>query len=473
MRGLFKYLTAKFNKMGKSNIENLYREEKYTSLGLYNPSFFKITLKTGEELPKEDFENPLVSEITGAAFLHEYVHFLQDITSSSGLSNLCYIVDYIKWINSLYRKEDILYPPYNPNDSKIPYLKENALIRDAYTGSRKQINPFSAIESIKLVNKKIIEECEDNLLEIECTQQNEANQSYNIGEYAISECMAYNIDSHVFPDTLPAPPVFPYKIVNLIANHYCDGLGDEKLKIIAICDACLMFDNPGHILYLSLTSDKKDEYKKMSPEDIFDYTNNLGAKLYGRKSIDILEEKHNGALQQWNDLFSSDNNFDKIKNYISNTLEKAYTYRKDNPHFIIEAVRESEKKQLSQFIKIIERLGAPLILNEKKDKIVQITPNDDEVETYYLWVLEQIYKLFTGASKLDNGVYKCEMYEFCKSSFTDQKMEEALSIVTADFSCIYCPWERSKTKEERQICPWGAYWYSCSMKDVSEKNSIK
>lgn len=456
--------------MGKNKIENLYREEKCTSLGLYNPSFFKITLKTGEELPKEDPKNSLVSEITGAAFLHEYIHFLQDITTSSGLNNFCYIVEYIKWVNSLYREEDVLYPPYSPNDSKTPYLKENALIRDAYTGSREQIDAIFKIESAKLVTKEIIKSFKDSLLIIEYSLQNKKKQSYYIGEYAISECMAYNIDSHVFSDILPAPPVFPYKIVNLITDYYCEGLSDEKLKIIALCDACLMFDNPGHILYLSLTSDKKDEYIKMSPEDIFDYTDNLGAKLYGRKSIDILEKKHNEALQQWNDLFSSDNNFDKIKNYISDTLDKGYAYRKENPHFIIEAVRESEKRQLSQFIKIIEKLGAPLILNEKKDKIVQITANDDEVETYYLWILEQIYKLFTGVSKLDNGVYKCEMYEFCKRSFTDQKMEEALSIITGDFSCIYNPWERRKTEKERHICPFGAYWYSCAMKDISEKN---
>lgn len=461
---------SKIRKMKNSKNEKKYREEKYTSLGIYNPSFFKITLKTGENLPKEDAENPLVSDITGAAFLHEYIHFLQDITTSSGLNNFCYIVDYIKWINSLYRKEDVLFPPYSPNTSTTPFLKENALVRDAYTGSKKQINPFSKIESAKLVTKQIYEGFEDNFLEIECVQQSGANQSYNIGEYAISECMAYNIESYIFPDVLPAPPVFPYKIVNLIADYYCKGLFDDKLKIIAICDACLMFDNPGYVLYLSLTSDIRDEYIKMPAEDIYDYVNNLGEKVYGQKSIDILEKKHKGSLQQWNDLFSPDKNFDKIRNYISDVFTSAYTYRKDNPYFIIEAVRESDKKQLSKFINVIESLGAPLILNENKDVIVQITPSKEKIETYYLWVIEQIYKLFIGIAKFDNGVYKCEMHEFCKKSFTDQKMDEALTIITSDLSCIYSPWERSKTKEEREICPWGAYWYSCAMKNISEKN---
>lgn len=343
MIDLFKCLITKFRKVGKNKVEKLYREEKYTSLGLYNPSFFKITLKTGEELPKNGSESPLVSEITGAAFLHEYIHFLQDITTSSGLNNFCYIVDYIKWINYLYRTEDVLYPPYHPSSSEMPCLKENALFRDAYSGSKKQISPFSKIENVKLVNEKICEGREDNLMVIECLLHNATKQNYSIGEYAISECMAYNIDSFIFPDILPSPPVFPYKIVNLIADHYCKGISDEKLKIIAICDACLMFDNPGYILYISLTSNKIDEYLKMSAEDIFDYINNLGAQLYGRKSIDILEEKHKGALKQWNDLFSPDENFNKIRNYVSGTLEKAYTYRKDNPQFIIEAVRESEK----------------------------------------------------------------------------------------------------------------------------------
>lgn len=192
--------------------------------------------------------------------------------------------------------------------------------------------------------------------------------------------------------------------------------------------------------------------------------------MYGRKSIDILEEKHEAALKQWNDLFNPDNNFNKIRNYISDTFTKAYTYRKDNPHFIIEAVKESDKKQLSKFINVMESLGVPLILNENKDKIVQITPNEEEIETYYLWVLEQIYKLFIGIVKFDGGIHKCEMYDFCKRSFTHQKMDEALTIITSDFLCIYSPWERSKTIDERNICPWGAYWYSCAMKDISEKN---
>lgn len=470
MISLFKCLIEKFKKMEKDKVENLYREEKYTSLGLYNPSFFKITLKTGEELPKEDPEKPLVSEITAAAFLHEYIHFLQDITTSSGLNNFCYIVDYIKSINYLYRTEDILYPPCNPSSSKIPFLKENALIRDAYSGSKKQITPFSKIEYVKLINKNVFEKFNANLLVIECASQNGTKQSYNIGEYAISECMAFNIENHVFPDVLPAPPVFPYKIVNLIADYYCEGLGNENLKIIAICDACLMFENPGYILYLSLNSDQKDEYIRMSAEDIYDNINNLGAKFYKQNSIDILEEKHRASLQQWSHLFSPDNNFDKIKDYILMMFKKAYEYRKNNPHFILEAVKESEQKQLSQFIKIIEDLGAPLILNEKKDKIVQITPDGEEIETYYLWVIEQIYKLFTGISKFNEGAYKCEMHEFCKSSFEYKKMEDALSIITEDYSCIYSPWKRSETGKERCICPFGAYWYSCAMKDVSEKN---
>lgn len=461
---------SNIRKMGNSKSEKIYREEKYTSLGVYNPSFFRITLKTGVILPKEDEENPLVSDITGAAFIHEYIHFLQDITTSSGLNNFCYIVDYIKWINSLYRTEDVLYPPYNPNTSTTPFLKENALIRDAYTGSKKQTNLFSKIESAKLITKQICKGFEDKFLEIKFVQQSGANQTFIIGEYAISECMAYNIESYIFPDVLPAPPAFPYKIVNQIADSYCKGLFDEKLKIIAICDACLMFDNPGYILFLSLTSDIKDEYIKMPAEDIYDYINNLGAKLYGRKSIDILEEKHKGALKQWNDLFSYDKNFDKIRNYILDVFTNAYTYRKDNPHFIIEAVRESDKNQLSKFINVMESLGVPLIVNENKDVIAQITPSKVKIETYYLWVIEQIYKLFIGITKFDNGVYKCEMHEFCKKSFTDQKMDEALTIITSDLSCIYSPWKRSKTNKERMICPWGAYWYSCDMKDIFEKN---
>lgn len=67
----------------------------YSSLGLYSSSFLKMYLNTDENL-----ENIFaLSDPTSAAFLHEYVHFLQDITTIYGLQNSVHVVQYIKYVS--------------------------------------------------------------------------------------------------------------------------------------------------------------------------------------------------------------------------------------------------------------------------------------------------------------------------------------------------------------------------------------
>ena len=64
-------------------------------LGCYYPAFFFMELNTDEEIA--DLNK--VTTATLSTFHHEYVHFLQDITTSYGLMNICHVVDHQKLIN--------------------------------------------------------------------------------------------------------------------------------------------------------------------------------------------------------------------------------------------------------------------------------------------------------------------------------------------------------------------------------------
>lgn len=52
--------------------------DKYNSAGKYSPTFFKIQLCTEDNI--EDLFEKGISERGEASLLHEYIHFLQDIT---------------------------------------------------------------------------------------------------------------------------------------------------------------------------------------------------------------------------------------------------------------------------------------------------------------------------------------------------------------------------------------------------------
>ena len=57
-----------------------------------------------------------------ALFFHEYIHFLQDITTTYCLTNCYYIGEYIQSvvtdINNKYKKGDTVLIPYVYNDNK-------------------------------------------------------------------------------------------------------------------------------------------------------------------------------------------------------------------------------------------------------------------------------------------------------------------------------------------------------------------
>lgn len=52
-----------------------------------------------------------LDERTEAVFLHEYIHYLQDLTTVAGLARIETIVDQIKWICSVARGQHKLKLP--------------------------------------------------------------------------------------------------------------------------------------------------------------------------------------------------------------------------------------------------------------------------------------------------------------------------------------------------------------------------
>ena len=92
-----------------------------TTLGYYTPAFFHINISKNhsfEKFSNEDF----------SVFLHEYIHFIQDVTTIYGLNNMYVQSEYIRYAThkvykSNNRKFNIPIIPNANNEGNI-YLNK-------------------------------------------------------------------------------------------------------------------------------------------------------------------------------------------------------------------------------------------------------------------------------------------------------------------------------------------------------------
>ena len=241
--------------------------------GSYAPTFFTIRIPNDE-----NYENLLLNERMSpqaeAYFLHEYIHFLQDLTTISGLSNICVVVDYMKWATH-QAKNGKIYVPCLPKAADGYNLLNNQTMNSARLG-------HGLLDKIKVkeIRNLVLNDDKVQVNGVYHTRLNAIvtfkdsegnNHQYQIGEFALSESMAYTIEQMLYPNVLPDAPDCPYRIVELICDKFLQGFSDDLCKIVALCDACLMYSFPGRIFQMAIEKLKTVDYKSLTAEQVFDF----------------------------------------------------------------------------------------------------------------------------------------------------------------------------------------------------------
>ena len=283
------------------------RLDKFTSIGLYSPSFFKIVLDSGDNV--EELFTTGISTRGEAAFVHEYIHLLQDLCTNSGLSNICRTVDYLKGINHFSKFNKDIVVPYKPNDTDEFNIGANMKLYKVLSGSSNTNN--SKIRNITFSCKNLY--FNGQLYPVYCCiinfEINEKIVEYTVGEYAISESMSYYIENTLYPNAIEKPKNYPYNVVGIVADKLCPGFSTDCLRLITLCDATLMFFNPGEVLYRALLHFNSIDYTSFTYYEIHDIITNLiefefegctnPKQLFNKLSQD--------ALKQTNDYFTTEN----------------------------------------------------------------------------------------------------------------------------------------------------------------------
>lgn len=414
-------------------------------LGSYLQSFFCIELNTDEPLDQLD----KLKEETISTLLHEYIHYLQDITTTFGLNNIISIVNHQKMINNSINesKAQTFQIPIELDDTQISKIQND--LHSIFVGDYvSKFNEFSSIISYEIVSNELVSGYEHHPYVSIKFQHFHDVLEFNFGAIQIIESMAYIIERNMFDKV--KSPVYPYHVAEKIIEFiYPNIIGNDPL-IVAICHYSLMLPDPGRF-FIQFTNDLKER-----GINSFEHANKLfkHVKIRNEESNETVysfyEDRLENALISLKDYFTI-SYFDDIHLWFTKVFERISTFRLENFNFWSELIISKDKVlNRNKLVFLTNKFGLPLIVNNQGQSVF----NDPEFEE-----LNNIFSL--RAIK--------EVNEFLSNRQTDCKMLKMCKRSTPNFTSEKCsnPWLRG---QEEKLCPFGVI---IKMWGISSKVPIK
>ena len=455
-------------------------ERKERNKNSYYPAFFCMDLDIPDAIG--NMLRMPIDERTEALFLHEYIHYLQDITTVSGYARIETIVDQIKWAVMLGKQHHKLTIPLNPKSTWAFNMTPNATCLDLSRGDfKKQYRGadviYNAPESFDIVEHSTpFKDGRNNRVKIitrfTFKDVNDVVHQYDIGEMAISESMAYIIEQHVYPGMLPAAPDFPYNLVRNVVRWKCQRAETDEI-LVAICDVCLMYSFPGYAFYYLI--EWLHQYQgSVTPALIYlfglgpEMTKWSNTKYWGES----LKEVNAIARKSVDDYFIH-RYWRKTADEIGLSLVEALNYRLRRPAFFIDILRGGKIHLNRALQEAVSYMGCMAIYTDTDD--VYHFPvrgvGNNQADPDWFVSLHDFYKvLFTREAIKEMRdmrffTYPCALKEWCKKSFKKQQLPDLTSMSR---NCDESPWLHV-SKDELAQCSFGRLWATYGFNRVKIK----
>ena len=237
----------------------------------YRPYFFRISLPfiVDKDISKYESQNL-------ARFVHEYIHFLQNLYTPWGLftsfqsyaritralEEIRYnpeqdihipfkgkVSDHDKWFSKVSAEGEGRRFSENNNDIDNVAFKPNTLIK------------FHRVKKDRC--KPIV------ILDVDTVPY--GKQEIILGAWIIKESMAQIIQTSIFADDNEdvRPKVVPYDVVSILCDQYAPSVRNDPSKQVAICWGALFSMSPGEALLDLL--DFAERNPELSASEIFEY----------------------------------------------------------------------------------------------------------------------------------------------------------------------------------------------------------
>lgn len=410
-----------------------------STLGSYMPSFFRM--EVGFPFPHGwDFTQPM-DEKRISVFTHEYIHFLQDLSTHLGFNNAYVYSEYmhgaIKNV-SQKPKEQLHIPISMP--SNYGDIALNRFVNKEGMGTLTEIEEFFLV-NIKKKTKKVPFE-NDYVKELtQILQTSAKGDKVVFGSRAIMESMAYMMERKITRGSVSAPD-YPYNAAEMVVDYIYPEFGKDNLNIIALCDACMQFSEPGKTFIQSLEIFRKQNFLPNNANLVIDHfcscpciqmgkdTNMIqGLVFMGMKVGEQLKSYLKGIF------------FKPFHNVVHNLLGFGMNERIHNRYFMLDIVRNGYVMDNPLVKRYIRTIGTPVI-KDCNDDYWFVLPFGKSMSDYwieYFPAVEQVYKCLAKGNTI------CDMIPLCEKS----------PDVIEDNRCWYCPWKRV---EDSRLCPYAVLW---------------
>jgi hypothetical protein len=419
----------------------------------YRPSFFQMKI----DLPVDLGKLGEATDGTLSLYLHEYIHFIQDISTIYGLMNISTINYYIQDCASRIYKEGnkaFEVPQHlKSREGDSGFLNFN--LRPIYLGSK--INPkYKRIEIVSyswgkenIAKNSFIDRIDVTIRELE--YNNEIDIS--LGGNLITEGMAYLAERYVYSEILESQGHtieaydYPYSVVEKIVQYIYPELAQYHILLIAICDCSLMTYHPGLSFIRVLEYLKECKFIEKNIED-----ENIISTLYNEASI-LLKGNHvdfDVILENVRDSVKKSfkvEHFEGNNKWVDILFDRIKSFRNNRPEFITEFLQFGDLKK-NEFFGIFHKLlGSPLVLNSEYEGTITLPDGfvPDNFHPHLFWAINQMLRIFSN-----NNPTPCELKEYCIKS---KEVEDPNIVI--DERCDNAPWTRYGDKD---LCPMGVMW---------------
>lgn len=199
-------------------------------------------------------------------FIHEYVHYLQQITAPFGLAySIFFIKEFLFCRDFINRSNPVVLPIKIDEQFDHVKLTENNLRK--INGSTHYNK--SAVDEIFIKTEDIIKAKEErtavNIGVRDIELHRTMDKGFDFGYNCIIESMAHMIQSFINPDLRHNK--VPYVSAQIVCQVYCPEIAHDTKLLISICYSAIFFDNPGVAFFTMVDFARKNP--DMNGQQIF------------------------------------------------------------------------------------------------------------------------------------------------------------------------------------------------------------
>ena len=390
----------------------------------YKTSFLCIDMQDEKDLS-------LSSLLKNPNYLHEYIHYIQDISSVFGLQNIAIYNEQVRnIITSAHHNvnKQIEVPFVVPEGD---YKNFHILYNHSSGGERESFRVIREISNVEIYGKEISE------VVVTLKINNNTEFDYlTFGAYAINEYMA-NYLEYCLTGKMPLSDDYPYNFAKKIVEYICPKFAQEELNILALCDLSIQTHNPGVVFVKYLQFIQDSDWTPPKPEVIYEhfYQSNWPKTPFETEIINNANRTKASLLS----YFENNCDFQNEMYWINTVILRACKYRLVDKYLILRIAKGGLAIDNELFLSLHKCIGTPNIINNIGDCVAYL--HDKKIDIMHLLALCQAIRIFDN----DNNHNQCICHSICKKA--DLHIND---------KCSAAPWTRDM--EDSTLCYFTRLW---------------